>query len=153
LAEKAFRKRLLESVNSAKNIWRTTKQTVAAREQAREERQRALKEKLAKLGLAGKKLGRHRVPEGEVDVQLGEELSENLRGLKVKNSLCRCKSVLTFFQPEGNLFRDRFLSLQHRALIEPRVPTLFVSLLLFFRFYELILMKTQAQETFSWEGI
>jgi nucleolar protein 53 len=83
LAEKAFRKRLLESVNSAKNIWRTAKQTVAAREQAREERQRALNEKLAKMGLAGKKLGRHRVPEGEVDVQLGEELSENLRGLKV----------------------------------------------------------------------
>jgi len=29
-------------------------------------------------------------------------------------------------QPEGNLFRDRFLSMQHRALIEPRVPVLCV---------------------------
>jgi len=48
------------------------------------------------------------VREGEVDVQLGEELSESLRGL----------------QTEGNLFRDRFLNMQQRALIEPRVPVL-----------------------------
>lgn len=27
-------------------------------------------------------------------------------------------------QPEGNLFKDRFQSLQRRALIEPRVPQL-----------------------------
>ncbi|KAI6126491.1 P60-like protein [Pisolithus sp. B1] len=37
-----------------------------------------------------------------------EELTENLRSLK----------------PEGNLFRDRFVSLQQRALVEPRVPVL-----------------------------
>lgn len=29
-------------------------------------------------------------------------------------------------QPEGNLFRDRFLNMQQRALIEPRVPVLWV---------------------------
>lgn len=34
-------------------------------------------------GLAGQKLGKHKVPEGGVDVQLGEELSESLRALKV----------------------------------------------------------------------
>ncbi|TRM67165.1 hypothetical protein BD626DRAFT_484954 [Schizophyllum amplum] len=39
------------------------------------------------------------------DVQLGEELSGSLRGVK----------------PEGNLFRDRLLSMQSRALVEPRV--------------------------------
>lgn len=32
------------------------------------------------------------------------------------------------FKPEGNLLRDRFLSFQHRALIEPRVPVLYVFL-------------------------
>lgn len=29
-----------------------------------------------------------------------------------------------YAQPEGNLFRDRFMSLQQRALIEPRVRVL-----------------------------
>ena len=38
---------------------------------------------LAQSGLAGQKLGKHVVREGEVDVQLGEELSESLRGLQV----------------------------------------------------------------------
>lgn len=40
-----------------------------------------------KGGLAGQRLGKHIVPTGEVDVQLGEELSESLRGLKVRLSL------------------------------------------------------------------
>ncbi|KAF7317792.1 Ribosome biogenesis protein NOP53 [Mycena kentingensis (nom. inval.)] len=82
-------------------------QTLSTRASTLALRQAALKAKL-KSGLAGKKLGKHRVPVGEVDVQLGEDLSESLRGLK----------------PEGNLFRDRFTSLQQRALIEPRVPVL-----------------------------
>jgi hypothetical protein len=33
-------------------------------------------------------------------------------------------------QPEGNLFRDRFVSMQHRALIEPRAPVMCVALVL-----------------------
>ncbi|KAL1925528.1 uncharacterized protein VTP21DRAFT_411 [Calcarisporiella thermophila] len=53
-----------------------------------------------------KKLGKYKVQEAPIDVQLQEELSESLRGLK----------------PEGNLFKERFLSLQERNLIEPRVP-------------------------------
>jgi len=52
-----------------------------------------------------KKLGKHLLPTERVEVQLGEELSESLREL----------------QPEGSLFRDRFESLQQRALVEPRV--------------------------------
>ena len=50
------------------------------------------------------------MPEERVDVQLGEDLSESLRALKV----------------EGNLFRDRFGSLQQRGVVEPRVPVLLV---------------------------
>ncbi|TIB96099.1 P60-like protein [Wallemia mellicola] len=76
-----------------------------------EERAQARKEanaskELGVGGLEGKKVGSHVVPMAEVDVQLGEDLSESLRGVKT----------------EGNLFRDRFLSMQKRALIEPRQP-------------------------------
>jgi hypothetical protein len=58
-------------------------------------------------GLRGQKVGGHEVMRGgDMDVQLGDELSESWRQL----------------EPEGNLFRDRFASLQHRALVEPRKP-------------------------------
>ncbi|KAJ7272728.1 P60-like protein [Mycena haematopus] len=107
LAEKARKKNEIVIINSFKLLRRNANKTLSAREQAREARRAALQEKL-KRGLAGQKLGKHKVPEGEVDVQLGEDLSESLRALK----------------PEGNLFRDRFTSLQQRALIEPRVPVL-----------------------------
>ncbi len=35
--------------------------------------------------------------------------------------------MLTITKPEGNLFKDRFVSLQHRALIEPRAPVMYVT--------------------------
>ncbi|KAI0088209.1 ribosome biogenesis protein Nop53/GLTSCR2 [Irpex rosettiformis] len=108
LAEKVAQKRFLASVHAAKSMRKTLSKDVAERERQRLERhQQALHEKLKK-GLAGQRLGRHVVPEGEVDVQLGEDLTESFRALK----------------PEGNLFKDRFLSMQQRALIEPRVPVL-----------------------------
>ncbi|KAL7326769.1 hypothetical protein PS15p_209053 [Mucor circinelloides] len=53
-----------------------------------------------------KKIGKYTVPELPVDVQLTEELCETLRQLK----------------PEGNMFRDRFHSIQKRNIIEPRIP-------------------------------
>lgn len=46
-----------------------------------------------------------------MDVQLTEDLADSLRELK----------------PEGNLFKDRFISLQKRSLIEARVPVAYVS--------------------------
>ncbi|GBE83516.1 Ribosome biogenesis protein [Sparassis crispa] len=107
LTEKAAKKRMLTSIDSAKALRKAMGRKLATRQRLREQRQAALREKLAK-GLGGQKLGKHKVPEGNVDVQLGEDLTESLRALK----------------PEGNLFRDRFLSMQHRALIEPRVPVL-----------------------------
>ncbi|KAI0357644.1 P60-like protein [Trametes cingulata] len=105
LAEKAARKRMLATVDSAKALRKAIARNLATRERLRAQRQAALQEKL-KQGLAGQKIGKYVVPEGEIDVQLGEELSESLRGLK----------------PEGNLFRDRFINMQHRALIEPHAP-------------------------------
>ncbi|KAI0672234.1 P60-like protein [Trametes maxima] len=105
LAEKAARKRMLANVDSAKALRKSIGRNLATRERLRAQRQAALQEKL-RLGLAGQKIGKHVVPEGAIDVQLGEELSESLRALK----------------PEGNLFRDRFINMQHRALIEPHAP-------------------------------
>ncbi|KAJ7623618.1 ribosome biogenesis protein Nop53/GLTSCR2 [Roridomyces roridus] len=107
LAEKARRKNEQQIIHSYKLLRRNADSTISAREQAHALRRAALQEKL-KRGLAGQKLGKHKVPAERVDVQLGEDLSESLRGLK----------------PEGNLFRDRFTSLQQRALVEPRVPVL-----------------------------
>ena len=52
-------------------------------EQGRFQRQLAARDKLRRSGLAGRRLGKHKVPEKEVDVQLGEDLSESLRALKV----------------------------------------------------------------------
>ncbi|TDL27886.1 P60-like protein [Rickenella mellea] len=108
LAERAAKKRFLVSVGSAKAMRLAHRKRLLQREQERELKRLALEEKMRKKGMAGMKLGKHAVPEGQVEVQLGEELSESLRALK----------------PEGNLFKDRFLSLQHRALVEPRVPVL-----------------------------
>lgn len=110
LAERAAQKRLLASVPSAKALRKRTLKTIREREdllRARHAQQE--QEKLAK-GLVGQRFGKHFVPEGEIDVQLGEDLSESLRAMK----------------PEGNLFKDRFLSMQQRALIEPRVPVKYV---------------------------
>ncbi|KAI0827318.1 P60-like protein [Trametes gibbosa] len=105
LAEKAARRRMLATVDSAKLLRKAIARNLATRERLRVQRQAQLQEKL-RQGLAGQRIGKHFVPQGAIDVQLGEELSESLRGLK----------------PEGNLFRDRFINMQHRALIEPHAP-------------------------------
>ncbi|KAF5373463.1 hypothetical protein D9615_009513 [Tricholomella constricta] len=108
LAERAARKRMLAVIPSAKTLRRTNARLMSAREKELLQKRVDALDKLKQHGLAGRKLGKHKVPEGPVVVQLGEDLSESLRALK----------------PEGNLFRDRFLSLQQRALVEPRVPVL-----------------------------
>ncbi|KAG2129180.1 P60-like protein [Suillus bovinus] len=105
LAEKAARKKMLATITMAKSLRSSAEKVSQQQNQARLARQLALKMKLRK-GLAGQRLGKYKVPENEIEVQIGEDLSENLRTLK----------------PEGNLFRDRFRSMQQRALIEPRVP-------------------------------
>ena len=82
LAEKALRKRLLNSVNQVKALRSDLSKVADAQKQARLARQLALRLKLRK-GLAGQRLGKHRVPENDIEVQIGEDLSENLRSLKV----------------------------------------------------------------------
>ena len=66
----------------------------AARVKAAAERRAKQEVRLAMNGLAGQKFGKHAVREGEVDVQLGEDLSESLRGLQV----CAIQhAILSFF--------------------------------------------------------
>ena len=73
---------MLASVDSAKALRKAISNSLATRERLRAQRQVELQEKL-KQGLAGQKIGKYKVPENPIDVQLGEELSESLRGLKV----------------------------------------------------------------------
>lgn len=120
---------MLAVIASAKSIRKTTLQKHRLREKLRAQREAELQQKL-KNGLAGQKIGKHIVPTGEIDVQLGEDLSESLRGLKVRRKFNRNSNLSDSpirLQTEGNLFRDRFLSMQQRALIEPRVRVLYVS--------------------------
>jgi len=120
---------MLASIDSVKSIRFEVEASLAARAHIRAVRRARLQEKLHQ-GLDGKRLGKHVVREREIEVQLGEELSESLRGLKVSilMVLLTVADEMNHIQPEGNLFKDRFLSMQHRALVEPRVPVLYVSL-------------------------
>ena len=108
MAELAAKKRQLALLSTARSTARTVDTQLSEKEQARLQKKLLLRAKLKQSGLAGRRLGKHIVPESAPEVQLGEDLSESLRGLKV----------------EGNLFRDRFLSMQHRALLEPRAPVM-----------------------------
>jgi nucleolar protein 53 len=62
---------------------RAHKSAVASQSEVHAQREAAKQEMLRMRGMKGRRLGKHLVPEGDVDVQLGEDLSESLRGLKV----------------------------------------------------------------------
>ncbi|KAG8921290.1 hypothetical protein FRC03_002639 [Tulasnella sp. 419] len=104
-AEKVAKKRFASSFSALKSIKRSVNAQLSASEKAAIERKLARRNRF-KEGLTGKRAGKYKVPKATIDVQLGDELADSLRGLK----------------PEGNLLRDRMLSLQQRALVEPRVP-------------------------------
>ena len=78
-----MRKRLHASVDAAKSLRKAGDRTLVARAQAAAERRARQEARLAQGGLVGQRLGKHVVRKEEVDVQLGEELSESLRGLQV----------------------------------------------------------------------
>ena len=92
---------MLASVDSAKALRKAISNSLATRERLRAQRQVELQEKL-KQGLAGQKIGKYKVPENPIDVQLGEELSESLRGLKVGLHRCNvCSPVTSLFLARG----------------------------------------------------
>lgn len=81
------------------------KKQLAKEEAAREkQRQEAAAHRAEMAKVQPKKLSRHTYVETRPEVKLAEEVPSNLRELEV----------------EGNLFRDRFQSLQKRNIIEPR---------------------------------
>ena len=79
---------MLASISSAKQLRKSNSELLTIQEEEREQKLLALAEKLRKQGLAGQKLGKHKVPESELAVQLGEDLSESLRALKVSWLYC-----------------------------------------------------------------
>ncbi|WRT63203.1 uncharacterized protein IL334_000106 [Kwoniella shivajii] len=104
------KRKLLNSVSSVtSNSFRKEVERKAREQYEKESQAKLAKERKEKLGLkGGEKVGKYRVGKKRVEVQLGEDLAESLRQVK----------------PEGNLFKDRFMALQKRALIEPRQPVL-----------------------------
>jgi len=73
---------MFTTIGSLKALRKETDIVMREKEQQRLQRKQLLEEKLKK-SIVGQRLGKHRVPDGEIDVQLGEDLSESLRGLKV----------------------------------------------------------------------
>ena len=71
------------SIDQAKSLRKANAKQISEQQLVATQRRMALQLKLKKAGLSGQRLGKHKVPEAEVEVQLGEDLSENLRGLKV----------------------------------------------------------------------
>ncbi|CED82173.1 Cellular protein (glioma tumor suppressor candidate region gene 2) [Phaffia rhodozyma] len=99
-------KQLLQTINTLPTLRKQVEKTHSLRSQMMLQKAEARAARL-QAGLKGIKVGKHVVPVGiEEDVQLGEDLSESWRAIK----------------PEGNLFKDRFTSMQQRALVEPRKP-------------------------------
>ncbi|RSH78038.1 uncharacterized protein EHS24_002493 [Apiotrichum porosum] len=104
----ATRKKMEKHVAAAKAFSKSAEARNKAHAESARQRKAAAEARERAGFTGGEKVGRHRVGKKAVEVQLGEDLAESLRQLK----------------PEGNLFKDRFLSLQRRALLEPRAPVL-----------------------------
>ncbi|KIO33133.1 hypothetical protein M407DRAFT_17999 [Tulasnella calospora MUT 4182] len=101
---RAVQRHKLHDVNFHKQIAASVDAGVANRELSAKRRRLKL-QRLYANGLAGQRVGsKTKVPKGDIDVQLTEDLAENLRTMKV----------------EGSLFRDRFLNFQQRGLLEAR---------------------------------
>jgi len=73
----------MASISLAKGLRRSNARLMAQQETEQAHRKIALKDRLRRHGLAGQRLGKHKVPERQIELQLGEDLTENLRGLKV----------------------------------------------------------------------
>ncbi|XP_068681546.1 ribosome biogenesis protein NOP53-like [Montipora foliosa] len=83
---------------------KTFKKEIRMAEQKVDERRRKKQERKKELDTKPKRLSRHRYEAPNIELKLSEEITGNLRTLK----------------QEGNLFRDRFKSLQRRNIVEAR---------------------------------
>lgn len=73
------------------------KRKMTSRSSELEKKREAQTQKL-KMGLANTRLGRHKIQPGNIDVQLGEELSESLRAMKVR-TLCDDLNRADIYRP------------------------------------------------------
>lgn len=104
-------KKAKSSLSQVPHLSKSLKARLKAQEVARQAKKEAKLERLAQRGLAGSKVGKYAVPvdassRSARDVQLGEELSDGLRGVRV----------------EGNLWKDGWERMQIKGNVEPRVP-------------------------------
>ena len=82
---RAFLKSQKQTIHQASGISKALKKKVhnqQLRAQARKEVVEA--KRRGEGGFEGRRIGQHVVPKGEIDVQLGDDLSESLRGMKVR---------------------------------------------------------------------
>lgn len=85
---------------------KTLKKEIKMAEQEAEDRKKKKQEMIKSSAKKPKRLGKHQYESPNIEVQLSAELTGNLRTVK----------------QEGNLFEDRFKSLQRRNIIEARQP-------------------------------
>jgi nucleolar protein 53 len=107
LVIRAARKRTLASVSTIKSERRRAEQALLLREEISARRRSARLQRL-KHGLGGTKIGKNRVPESDVTVQLDEDLSESLRELKVCYSLPFTFQSRHWFSPKATSFVKGF---------------------------------------------
>ena len=109
LAQQRRKERRIQGmISELPNQMKQAKRDAQTRAELVQQRRQQKEERLRSQGIAGTRIGKHAVPSQRVDVQTGDELSDSLRRLR----------------PEGNLFWDRFQSLQARGLAEARKPVL-----------------------------
>ena len=109
LAQQRRKERRIQGmISELPNQMKQAKRDAQTRADLVQQRRQQKEERLRSQGIAGTRIGTHAVPSQRVDVQTGDELSDSLRRLR----------------PEGNLFWDRFQSLQARGLAEARKPVL-----------------------------
>ena len=109
LAQQRRKERRIQGmISELPNQMKQAKRDAQTRAELVQQRRQQKEERLRSQGIAGTRIGKYAVPSQRVDVQTGDELSDSLRRLR----------------PEGNLFWDRFQSLQARGLAEARKPVL-----------------------------
>jgi nucleolar protein 53 len=108
---------------------RTFKKQLMAVE--REKAKLAEKRREAREKRLEEKVGVYKIPKRDEEVQLGEDLAEGLRLLKVRREIVlwnvfvklntdKVNNPSPLMQPEGNLLNDRLHSFQKQGIIEPK---------------------------------
>lgn len=111
-------KRSMSELQSIKSFKKQLAATEAEIKRMAEKRRQAKERKMQD------RVGVYKLPKMQEEVQLGEDLAEGLRLLKVSSIDCYrviMLDILPFdLQPEGNLLKDRAYSFQKHGIVEPK---------------------------------